>query len=78
MTDSDVDARCREVRALLEDTITRVRKEHSDRFGDYQIFIAVFGNTDDMRTIFYVFLHDVATCPREVIAWCQARLNTRR
>jgi hypothetical protein len=65
------------VRLLLEATVMQFRKTRGDRFGDYQIFVEVLGNRGGMyKEIFLPYLHDVSTCPPEVIRWCQERINT--
>jgi len=64
-----------QIRALFEALIARNVKEGRPHSRDRQIFITVLGDTPQTRARFLLFLHDVGTCPPEVIAWCQQELN---
>lgn len=64
-----------EVNRLFDDTIDHLKKSGETRFREYQIFAEVLGDTPERRDIFLRFLHDVSTCPPEVIRWCQRQIN---
>lgn len=64
-----------QVNALFDTTILMLAPTRGDRFREYQIFVEVLGNTAERREHFLRFLHDVSTCPPEVIAWCQRELH---
>lgn len=75
-----------QINQLLDTTIWRLKKEERDKelrsgrahwvgFREYQIFVTALGDTPEARWQFYQFLHDVATCPPEVLLWCQDQLR---
>ncbi len=65
-----------EVNRLFDETLVHLKKLGKPAFREYQIFAEVLGNTQERREAFLSFLHDVSTCPPEVIRWCQRQLNT--
>lgn len=65
-----------EIRQLFDETIRHLQKSGTSNFREYQIFMEVLGDTSEMYNLFSGFLHDVSTCPPEVIKWCQRQLNT--
>jgi len=67
-----------EVRKLFDETIDHFKKLGKPNFREYQIFAEVLGDTKERRDMFSRFLHDVSTCPPEVIQWCQRQVNVRR
>ncbi len=67
-----------EIRLLFDEAIAHFKKRGDERFRDRQFFFAVLGDTQETRDAFLRFLHDVATCPPEVIAWCQSQINAHR
>ena len=64
-----------EVRQLFDEAIAKFIKSGDLQFRDRQIFEEVLGDTLEMREMFFVFLHDVSTCPPEVIKWLQEQIN---
>jgi hypothetical protein len=66
-----------EVRILLDAAIDLLRISRGKRFRDRQIFAEVLNDTPETREAFRRFLHDVSTCPPQVIQWCQKQINTR-
>jgi hypothetical protein len=68
MIDEATRRRCNEIRELMQ-----IAANNQER----PIFIELFGEEEGSR-LYYLFLHDVSTCPPQVIAWCQTRLNARR
>ena len=67
-----------EVNRLFDETIAHLKKSGKPNFREYQIFAEVLGDTPERREAFLRFLHDVSTCPPEVIQWCQGRINFYR
>jgi len=67
-----------EVNLLFDETIAHLKKTRGERFREYQIFVEVLGDTPKTHKAFPRFLHDVSTCPPEVIRWCQKQINARR
>ena len=65
-----------EVNRLFDETIAHFKKSGKPNFREYQIFAEVLGDTKERRDMFFRFLHDVSTCPPEVVRWCQRQLNT--
>ena len=70
----------KEIRKLLDETADRFAKQGRELFKDRQIFLAALGDTPETEAKFHAWIcsHDVTTCPPEVIAWCQAQLNSRK
>lgn len=66
-----------EIRLLFEETIAKFKKKGKSNYRDFQFFIEVLGDTEETRKVFFEFLHDVSTCPPEVIQWCQEQINPR-
>jgi len=64
-----------EVNQLFDEVIDRLKKSGTMNFREYQIFAEVLGDTQERRNAFFYFLHDVSTCPPDVILWCQRKLN---
>jgi hypothetical protein len=71
-------SRPREINLLFDETITHFRKLGKERFREYQIFEVVLGDTPEKHDAFFRFLHNVSTCPQEVIRWCQEQINPKR
>lgn len=69
--------KCEQVRCLLDLTMAVVKKSRGAHFRDYQIFIEVLGDSQGTRDAFYKFLHDVSTCPKKVVRWCQEQVNPK-
>ncbi|KKW39046.1 hypothetical protein A3C19_01915 [Candidatus Kaiserbacteria bacterium RIFCSPHIGHO2_02_FULL_54_22] len=65
-----------EINHLFDETIAHLIKLHGPRFREKKIFLEVLGDTPEMRETFFRFLHDVSTCPPEVILWCRRQINT--
>ena len=63
------------IRQLLEETIRHLEKSDKKNFRDKQIFDVALGDTPGTGEIFLNFLHDVSTCPPEVIQWCRRQIN---
>lgn len=66
------------VRMLVEAAIARLEQVHGAGFREFRIFVQVLGDTPDTSRRLYEYLHDVSTCPPEVIRWCQEELNKAR
>jgi len=64
-----------EVNQLFDETILCLSKARGAHFREQQIFKEVLGDTPKMSATFLQFLHDVSTCPPEVIQWCQRQIN---
>lgn len=64
------------IRLLLEETIAHLKESRGEHLRDKQIFKEVLGDTPEMHEAFFIFLHDVSTCPLEVIRWCRVQINT--
>ncbi len=64
------------VNRLFDEAVMHLKKTRGDGFREYQIFAEVLGDTQERRDAFLLFLHDVSTCPPEVILWCQRLINT--
>ena len=64
-----------EVRLLMEATIARLEKSLGTGFREFRIFTHVLGNTPETHDALFKYLHDVSTCPPEVIRWCQEKIN---
>lgn len=67
-----------EIRKLFDETIARFKKLNKPNYRDYQFFCEVMGDTAVRREAFLCFLHDVSTCPPDVIQWCQRQINQNR
>jgi len=65
------------VNLLFDETIAHFKKLGKPNFREYQIFAEVLGDTPERRSAFLKFLHDVSTCPPEVIRWCQRQINVK-
>ena len=63
------------IRFLFEETISHFEKLGKKNFRDAQIFKEVLGDTPETDNAFSQFLHDVSTCPLEVIQWCRRQIN---
>lgn len=69
---------CEEVRRFFdEEVLPCLAKTHGDGFREWQIFKEVFSDTPATREKFLRFLHDVSTCPPEVMSWCKRQLSPR-
>jgi len=66
---------CKEVDELFDETIGCLQRADRVQFRERQIFTEVLGDTEETREAFMRFLHDVSTCPPEVIQWCQVYIN---
>lgn len=64
-----------QINTLFDTTIRMLAPTRGGRFREYQIFVEVLGDTPERRERFLCFLHDVSTCPPEVIEWCQQELH---
>ncbi len=64
-----------QIRTLFDTTIAMLAPTRGPRFREYQIFALVLGDPVARREQFLNFLHDVSTCPPEVIEWCQNELR---
>jgi hypothetical protein len=63
-----------EIRCLFDGTITRLIETRGPRFREYQIFMEVLKKKPETLEKFRSFLHDVSTCPQEVIQWCEKQI----
>jgi len=70
--------RCQEIRQLMDDTIAVLKKKGNERFREWQIFVELLGDTPETAETFLKFLHNVSTCPPEIIQWCQKQVNPAR
>lgn len=66
-----------EIRLLFDDTILSLKASRGDHFREQQTFFEVLGEKPETHAVFLKFLHDVSTCPIEIIAWCQNQLNAK-
>ena len=70
-------AKHNEINRLFDEVIAHLKKSGKPEFREYQIFAEVLGDTPERRVAFLRFLHDVSTCPPEVIRWCQRQINPK-
>ena len=63
-----------EIRLLFYTAIEHLKKTRGPHFREWQIFVEVLGE-DEANRVFLGYLHDVSTCPPEVILWCQEQIN---
>lgn len=63
-----------EVNELLDRALPTIRKDRKGRYNEYSLFRDVMGDTPEMRAAFSMFLHDVKSCPCEVVEFCQKAL----
>jgi len=66
-----------EIRLLFDDTILSLKASRGEHFRERQIFFEVLGEKPSTHEVFLKFLHDVSTCPQEVIRWCQRQINPK-
>lgn len=66
-----------EIRLLFYTVIERLKKSRGPHFRERQIFVEVLGDTQETSAVFLGYLHDVSTCPPEVIRWCKEQINTQ-
>ena len=66
-----------EIRLLFYTVIERLRESRGQHFREWQIFVEVLGDTQETKDAFLRYLHDVSTCPPEVIQWCKEQLNAK-
>ncbi|MFZ3044101.1 MAG: hypothetical protein WA058_03305 [Minisyncoccia bacterium] len=60
-----------EIRLLFYTTIELLKKSHGQHFREWQIFVEVLGDNQETSDAFLRYLHDVSTCPPEVLEWCK-------
>lgn len=64
-----------DIRKLATDVTAVMRKRLKVKnFADCQIFELVLGKSAATLHTLFMYLHDVTTCPPEVIAWCEEQL----
>lgn len=62
-----------EINRLL-DLALQQKRQSEPRFGEYALFRQALGDTQETDVALHVFLHDVETCPEEVLSEAQRLL----
>lgn len=66
-----------EIRLLFYTVIEHLKKSRGSHFREWQIFVEALGNIQETSDAFLLYLHDVSTCPPEVIRWCEEQINPK-
>ena len=65
-----------QINERLNAVIERKDPKGKGRFRDFAIFKEAMGENEEMYAALSRFLHDVTTCPQQVLNWCHEVLKT--